>query len=534
MVFVAACDTVADGVAVPDGSADAAAPDQGAGAGADAGAGYRLPEGSLLVQGKPCVPPPVVRKDWLGFHDVAGATGLVHSGKYPLDHIGGPGVCTADFDGDGDVDAFWPRPSANLLYLNDGGTFVLRPGSDIAGPGDANACLALDYDNDGRTDVLVAGLGWARLYRNEGAGFRDVTEQVALGPVSGWIWTLGAGDIDSDGDLDIVVAPHVLDMGSADLLPPLLFVNQAGEAFAEEAAARGVTATGPAFAALFVDLDQDRDVDLYVGNDGGYAVADYAYVNDGAGHFDERGRDLGLDFNDRRDSADTMGVDCGDFDLDGVPDCVVTNYQGRSPLAYRGRVEGGALRFTDVAVSMGLTPGWTGWGMLLADFDHDGALDLFRANALTTGGSSTLDDVVAWNEGGAFVEQALGDGEPGYGVAQIDYDADGDLDVLVAQAERPALWENRAANGHWLKVRLRGTVSNRDGVGALVTVDLAGGCRLTEQKFAGGSFASSYGPDLHFGLGDRDRTTVTVRWPSGTDQTLEDVAADQTVTIVEP
>ncbi len=488
-----------------------------------------------------CSPPAVARPAGSPFADVTFAWGF-----------GGAmvsGACMLDAEGDGDQDLFMAGNQALLFRNNGAGTFT--PSSLLeAGELVIIGCLAFDYDHDWDSDLFLTracGVGQscgALLLRNDNGAFTDVTEEAGL-VTPGFEQSATAGDIEGDGDLDVCVATLFGNPAeTSSPQPDLLLVNDGAGHFTEEAAARGLTAAEPTFTVLFVDIDGDGDVDLHVGNDGGLIVPDRMYLNDGAGSFKDGGAMMRLDFDDDHDSSDTMGVDVGDWDLDGFPDLVVTNYDGRPTQLYDCDAD---LVCRNLAAEVGLESSgdYTNWGIGLEDFDHDMDLDLFEVSGCNFSREKCasppvdVEDQLFWNEGGALARylappgDALALNREGRGLAFGDLDGDGDQDIAIANFDGVQVLRNDAAAGHWLRVLLRGTTSNADGVGARVTVQAAGGCAMTEQRIAGGSFLSSHDPHMHFGLGPATSADVTVIWPSGLVQTLEDEAADRTIVIAE-
>ncbi len=480
------------------------------------------------------------------FIDATAAWGLdfrhhAHDGMCGvLDTVGGPGVCAFDYDRDGDVDLYFAdrAPSPNRLYRNDGGRFTDVTAESGAGlTDDTHACLAFDFDGDGDLDLFVGSSGPDRLLRNDGGVFTDVTEAMAF-VEEGFSTTATAGDIDGDGDLDLFVghlvapescpAPYCWPSpGLCDAQKNQLFVNEGG-VFVEAAEARGISGAEPTLASLFFDADGDGDLDLFVGNDIGAKFPDRLYRNDGTGVFEEAGGALGLAF----PGTSTMGVDVGDADGDGALDVVISDY-AQSPIRL-------ALcpNSNEACQIFGIDEGSVEsvkWSIALEDFDQDGDLDVFTVAGNTAVPEGYLGDrhQLHWNDGhGVFTKHEAGAGDPlaelhlGRGAVFADVDGDLDVDVVVANADRPAqLLLNQAASGYGLIVELDSL-----SVGARVTVSGPGVSR-TELALIGGSYAGSSDPRVHFGLGDACRVSVTVEWPGGATKTVEDVATGQLLRI---
>ena len=456
------------------------------------------------------------------------------------DTVGGPGVCSFDYDGDGDVDLYFVdrAPNPNKLFRNDGGHFT--DVTEQTGTGlvdDSHSCLAFDHDGDGDLDLFVGNDGPDKLLRNDGGQFTDVTAESGL-VEDGYTTTATAGDIDADGDLDLFVG-HLVTASTCFqgvCSPPpkvcqaeanTLFVNQGGS-FTEASKERGITHVEPTLASLFFDFDGDGDLDLYVGNDMGNLNPDRLYKNDGTGMFHDAAPAHGLELW----GTDTMGVDVGDADGDGTTDLVVSDFRllpTRLVLCPR----------LDFPCEMaGISPESTEavkWGIGLLDFDQDGDLDIF-----TTGGDVDVPADYAgdrhqlhYNDGkGTFqlhapkAGEALAEMHLGRGAAFADLDGDLDMDIVVANADRPAqILLNEGTRGHALQVSLD-TLS----AGAKVAVSAPGVSRTAHAK-VGGSYGGSSDPRVHFGLGDACAVDVTVTWPDGATRTEKDVRTGQSIRI---
>ncbi len=457
-----------------------------------------------------------------------------------LDTVGGPGVCSFDYDGDGDVDLYFAdrAPHPNRLYRNDGGRFTDVTAESGAGlTDDTHACLAFDFDGDGDLDLFAGGSGPDRLLRNDGGTFTDVTE--AMGFVEeGFSTTATAGDIDGDGDLDLfvghLVAPDSCpepycwpSPGLCEAQKNQLFVNDGG-VFHEASAERGITEVEPTLASLFFDADGDGDLDLFVGNDIGAKFPDRLYRNDGKGMFEEAGEALGLSF----PGTSTMGVDVGDADGDGAEDVVISDYS-QSPIRLALCKHSG-----QPCEVFGIDEGSVEsvkWSIALEDFDQDGDLDVFTVagNTAVPEGYQGDRHQLHWNDGtGVFTVyepkagEALASRQIGRGAAFADIDGDLDLDIIIANADRPAqLLLNQGTSGHGLLVHLPTTSA-----GARVTVS-AKGISRTEHALIGGSYAGSSDPRVHFGLGETCAVDVTVEWPGGQKKTFGDVKTGQVLIV---
>ena len=489
----------------------------------------------------------------------------------------GSGCLFFDYDGDGWMDLYAvngcylegisdppeggppPEPAVDHLFRNNrDGTFTDVTGtSGVGDPGYGMGCTAGDYDNDGDQDLYVTNYGRNTLFRNNGDGtFADVTAAAGVGDS---LWGVGATflDYDRDGDLDLYVGNYLeFDPGYrlsyiGDGHPgPLsypgqrdaLYRNEGNGTFTDVTVAAGVLNEGRAMGVVAADYDGDGWPDICVAND---AMADFLYHNNGNGTFTDVAVEAGTAFSANGDASSSMGGDFGDFDLDGDPDLFVPD-MGFNNL-YVNRGDGSFADSTAEAGIAEVSGQYISWHGDFLDYDNDGDLDLFitngDANHITLTEEALLLANVPTESGGRRYADVSGASGPFFkyraisrGGAAGDYDSDGDQDLFVLNIDQPSvLLRNDGGNArHWLLIHLRGTRSNRDGIGAQVRVRAGEQVQGTERMAAAG-YLSQNDPRLHFGLGQADRVdTVEVRWPSGTVQVLAGVAADQAIEIVEP
>jgi hypothetical protein len=446
-------------------------------------------------------------------------------------------------------------PPHNHLYRNDGnGHFT-----DVTEKAGLNpdmysiAVTAADYDNDGFVDLLVTGYGKTILYHNDGNGhFTDVTEKAGI-KVDGWAISSTWLDYDKDGCVDLFVGryvkfdPKYRAFYAADNYPgPLdyegetnkLYHNNCDGTFTDVTDKSGIGAyVGRTMGVTAADFDNDGWPDIYVAND---RTENFLFHNKHDGTFEEIGNDSGTAFGQNGESTSSMGPVFTDLEGRGVLDLWVTDGHYNRLLHNTGK-----LTFEDIGAETGVSQvnaQYVSWGTGVYDFDNDGLLDILifhgglihlipQEHTLFRGvGNGHFADVS--REAGPVLSVRT----TARGACFADYDNDGKMDAFVVNlGGKGTLLHNVSTNtGHWVAVKLKGTKSNRDGIGARVEV-IAAGKRHTAERVASTGYLSQDDSRMHFGLGAA--TTIDkliVHWPSGREQTLEKLNVDRVLTVEEP
>jgi len=525
------------------------------------------------------------------FTDIAAQAGLrdpviyggVERNSYIIEPMG-CGIAFLDYDNDGWLDIFvlcgtrleGPPPGAsNRLYRNNrNGTFTdVTEKAGLTRTGWAYGVTIGDYNNDGYEDIFVTYWGQNVLYRNNGNGtFTDVTREAGLlAPGVRW----GAGctfvDYDRDGRLDLFISNYLkfdfqhipaagkdancnwkgipVNCGPRGLPPEthLLYHNNGDGTFKDVSGPSGIAAARGSYGLTAVAADFDRDgwPDIYVACD---STPSLLFRNNHNGTFSEEGLERGVALNEDGQEQAGMGLGIGDFACDGNLDVFKTHFTEDTPALYRNNGKG---NFQDVTIrsGLGVETRFISWGAGIVDLDNDGWPDLFWVTGSVYPEVEKqypefphrTPRVIFRNLGQGRFEELIDQGGPGIsemhasrGVAFGDFDNDGDLDILIMnQNEPPSLLRNDVSGGgHWLKVKLVGTKSNRSAIGATVIAGY-GGRKQAQAVTAQSSYLSVNDRRLHFGTGKFTTADLEIRWPSGAQETIPNVAAGQLVTIQE-
>jgi hypothetical protein len=525
------------------------------------------------------------------FTDIADSAGLLspviygeaEKKEYILETIG-CGVAFVDYDNDGWLDIFVlcgtrlsgdPTGATNRLYKNNrNGTFTdVTVKAGLHRTGWASAVCVGDYNNDGFDDLFVTYWGQNVLYRNNGDGtFTDVTEKAGLlHPTRRW----GSGctfvDINRNGHLDLVVGTYLefnpkavpkpgespncnwkgvpVNCGPRGLPPGRVYLyrNNGDGTFTDISETSGIGKAKGSYCMTTVAADFTNSgwPDIYVACD---STPSFLFKNNKDGTFTDIGLETGVALNEDGMEQAGMGVGIGDYNLDGNLDIFKTHFADDTDVLYQND---GKANFEDVTIraGLGVETRYISWGAGIADLDNDGLPDLFF---VTGSVYPELEKklpaypfesprIIFRNLGGGKFEELIEQAGSGIaaphasrGCAFGDFDNDGDLDVVIINLnEPPSLLRNDVTGGgHWLKVKLIGTASNRSAIGARVTVRY--GTRVQAQEvMSQSSFYSANDLRLHFGLGSAQTADLEIRWPNGKKEILAKVESDHLVTVRE-
>jgi len=496
--------------------------------------------------------------------------------KHMIETMAG-GIAVFDYDGDGKPDIFFTNgadvPSLskssprfwNRLYHNDGNMKFhdVTEEAGVSGIGYAMGAAAADYDNDGKPDLFVAGVDRNLLYHNLGNGkFEEVSEKAGVANAHGWSVAAGWFDYDNDGKLDLWVVRYTTwalpdDRYCGDAtrgirvychpkyfpgLSSVLYHNRGDGTFEDVTEKAGLKPfAGRGMSVAFADFDNDGFSDAFVTNDN---MPNFLFHNKGNGTFEEVGLVSGTALRDVGKPVASMGVEFKDYDNDGRPDLLITALAGETYPVFRNEGKGSFADATYGSKLGAVALKHSGWGLGLFDFNNDGWKDIFTANSHVNDRVEMFEstvyrdhNTVFMNVGGTFRDISTDAGVTSMikahrGAAFADFDGDGRIDAVITSLGEPTeLWRNVTPNaGSWLILRLRGTRSNRDGIGAKIRI----GTQYAEMTTALG-YASSADWGVHFGLGAVQTVSeIKIAWPSGAQQTLTNVKANQVLAVAEP
>lgn len=524
-------------------------------------------------------PHAIVAAKRISFVDIAEESGLHY--EWPEQprpitalHAFGAGCAAFDGDNDGWQDVLLVCDPFPKLFQNCTGTSfkdVTQTSGLTSVDGDWMGCAIGDYNGDGLLDVLLTGYHRLALYKNVGGlRFEVATEEAGLDPLNAGHWGSSAGfmDLDGDGWLDLVILNYVVFGPESKQYcehrpgvlsgcnPRVTYPPERGNIWKNTGSARfepvlqshGMDTThGMALVLAFIDLDEDGLIDFYIGNDG--TPADLMH-NLGNMRFENIAKWAGVAEADRGVAA-AMGADWADYDVDGIQDLVITDWEGKGSSLFQGM---GSMVFLNRSQTTGLTHNTAnrmGFGTKWVDFENDGWPDIFSVNGHVYDNSAEINgpdspfrqsmSLLSNQKGKQFVDLVTEFGEDvqraivGRGSATADFDNDGRMDLLAVDFEGPVmlLKNSTAATHHWITLDLRGAAHNVFAYGAHVTGKV--GERVwTAELSPASSYLSSSDMRIHWGLGDcSSLDSITIRWPSGAKQTLTNIAADQILRVAE-
>ncbi len=495
-----------------------------------------------------------------------------HNDKRWIIDAMGSGVAVGDYDNDGDDDVYFVngRPDLNEndgqwrngLFRNDGGRFVdVTERAHVGDAGWGMCAVFGDVNNDGWLDLFVGNFGADVLYINNGDGsFTERTQDAGLSH-NGYAAAAVFGDVDLDGDLDLFVGNYVefTPIQHGDLRDKyhgmdvmrgpmglnyqndLLYFNKGDGTFEERSQQSQINISeGRAMGASMADFDLDGDLDLYVANDSTY---NHVLLNDGKGQYEDSSFVSGAAVNESGREGASMGVATGDYNNDGRIDIFVTAYEQEPDTLFQNKK---GVLFTDVTGPSKLTSPshWlTTWGTGFCDFDSDGFLDIYTVNGHTYPQVEQLENDRSYTQGVSLYQNI--DAEhfrtetlefdaartiAGRGSALLDYDNDGDMDIVInCIDDSPRLLKNQSSQGNWLKVKLNGTSAQTFGVRVVIEHK---GQQWTRTVDGGSSYLSQNSQTLHFGLGEIDQVEkITIHWLARPPQTYSDVSTNQTLIV---
>lgn len=528
------------------------------------------------------------------FTDITAATKIAfkHAGsptslKYLLEAMGG-GVAIFDYDNDGRMDLFFtngaflkdpmtkgmmpdksdPKFWNRLYHQKADGTFEdVTERAGLKGEGFSMGVAAADYDNDGYVDLYVTGYGQNHLYRNNRDGtFADVTKKLGVAG-DGWSTSAGWIDYDRDGRLDLFVARYLdwdFEKGAALCgdargtraychpenfkgATNILYHQKPDGSFEDVSVKAGIAdPDGKALGIAFADFDNDGLMDIFVAND---SVRQSLYHNKGDGRFEDIAVMAGAGYDEDGKTYAGMGVDAADYDNDGFADVFITTLSYQTYPLYHNNGDRSFTYATKQTAVGQITLAYSGWGTHFIDADNDGLRDIFVAQShvldtieLSTGYLKYRQPPLLMRNMGKEFTNVSATAGPAFslpivarGAAFGDLNNDGQIDIVIGVLNgSPLVLRNNGTKNHWVGIRLVGSKSSRDGLGARVIVSDSSGRRQIFDASTAGSYLSASDPRIIAGLGNASAvSTIEVHWPSGRTQTITNPELDRYLTINE-
>jgi hypothetical protein len=520
--------------------------------------------------------PPPPDNDY--FQEIGKEIGLdfVHSiGDKELTNIvesSGAGAAFLDYDQDGFIDLYvcsgtWVKGLSsgdkpeimpeNHLYHNRGdGTFEdVTKKAGVGGPWYSMGVTVGDFNNDGYPDMYVSNYGTNVLYKNNGNGtFTDVTKKAGVGGKetdfsTGAVWL----DYDNDGFLDLYVGKYLnFDPNykyyyapdgfpgplAYDAQPDVLYHNNGDGTFTDVTKEMGIKdLDGRAMGVGAADYDEDGFVDIYVAND---HSMNYLWHNNAGKSFTDMGTPSGTAFGQSGESAVSMSVDFADYTGSGRMDMFISD--DKYCRLYEN-LDNGIFAEKSYPSGIAMPAGqYVGWSSSFIDYNNDGLIDIYKANGALKHLYGQEDQLFENMGDGKFKDVSTECGSyflkelVGRGACFGDYDNDGDIDAYVVNLnDRGSFLRNNKGNqNNWILLKLEGTTSNRDGIGARIRLTCGGKTQYTQKKSTTG-YLSQNDPRIHFGLAKNDMVEkIEIKWPSGKVQVLNNIKANQILTVKEP